>query len=74
MRLLLQPYHVHGYSYIGKYISKKYSNKLQGNFFKPWIDEYASDGFDKFTDEWLAYVDKKCSNLSEEKKKINRYI
>ena len=57
------------YSYIGKYISKKYSNKLQGNFFKPWIDEYASDGFDKFTDEWLAYVDKKCSNLSEEKQK-----
>ena len=34
------------YSYIGKYISKKYSNKLQGNFFKSWIDEYASDGFD----------------------------
>ncbi|EGS5726999.1 thiaminase II [Clostridium perfringens] len=57
------------YSYIGKYISKKYSNKLQGNFFKPWIDEYASDGFAKFTDEWLAYVDKKCSNLSEEKQK-----
>ena len=50
-------------------LDEKYSNKLQGNFFKPWIDEYASDGFDKFTDEWLAYVDKKCSNLSEEKQK-----
>ena len=57
------------YSYIGKHIAKKYVNKLEGNFFKPWIDEYASDGFTEFTDKWIEYVDKICSNLSEEKEK-----
>ncbi|MDZ4993592.1 thiaminase II [Clostridium perfringens] len=55
------------YSYIGKHIAKKYANKLEENFFKAWIDEYASDGFTEFTDKWIEYVDKICSNLSEEK-------
>lgn len=60
------------YSYIGRYVAKKYADKLEKNFFKPWIDEYASDGFTKFTEIWLDYVDKTCSGLSEEKQ--NRLI
>ncbi|EGT3615436.1 thiaminase II [Clostridium perfringens] len=60
------------YSYIGRYIAEKYADKLEKNFFKPWIEEYASDGFAEFTDRWLEYVDKTCSDLSEEKQ--NRLI
>lgn len=60
------------YSYIGRYIAEKYDDKLEKNFFKPWIEEYASDGFNEFTDRWLEYVDKTCSGLSEEKQ--NRLI
>ncbi|MBU3144859.1 thiaminase II [Clostridium sp. CF012] len=56
------------YSYIGKYIKKTYENKLEENFFKPWIEEYASDGFEKFTNDWIDYINDLCKDINEEEK------
>lgn len=56
------------YSFIGRHIAEKYKDKLEGNFFRTWIDEYSAQGFTDFTEGWLEYVDKTCSNLSREKK------
>ncbi|MBK5242970.1 thiaminase II [Clostridium sp.] len=57
------------YSYMGKYIKKTYEYKLEGNFFKPWIEEYASDGFTKFTNDWIDYINDLCKDINEEEKK-----
>lgn len=56
------------YSFIGRHVAKKYADKLERNFFRPWIDEYSAEGFTDFTNGWLEYVDKTCSDLSREKK------
>lgn len=54
---------------MGKYIKKTYEYKLEGNFFKPWIEEYASDGFTKFTNDWIDYINDLCKDINEEEKK-----
>lgn len=64
------------YNYIGKYIQKNYKEKLDNNFYKPWIDSYASKEFTDFTNEWLDYVDKICTDITEDEKKelLNIFI
>lgn len=57
------------YSYIGKYIKKNYGHKLDGNFFKPWIEEYASDDFEKFTNDWIDYINDLCKDIDKKEKK-----
>ncbi|MBU3091963.1 thiaminase II [Clostridium sp. CM028] len=57
------------YSYIGKYIKKTYGHKLEGNFFNPWIEEYASEDFEKFTNDWLDYINDLCEDIDEIEKK-----
>lgn len=56
------------YSYIGRYIKENYSQNLEGNHFRGWIELYASEGFTVFTDEWIKYIDNLCGDLDEAKK------
>ena len=56
------------YSYIGKKLLGKYKNKLENNFYKEWIEMYACEEYDEFTELWINYTNEKCKDLSKEKK------
>ncbi|MEG1481987.1 thiaminase II [Clostridium sp.] len=56
------------YSYIGRKLLDKYKNKLENNFYKDWIEMYACEEYDKFTELWINYTNEKCKDLSKEKK------
>ncbi|WFD09589.1 thiaminase II [Tepidibacter hydrothermalis] len=56
------------YNYIGKYLKDKYSDCLEGNYYKAWIDTYASDGYCQFTQAWIDYIDDLCADITDEKK------
>ncbi|ATD55536.1 thiaminase II [Clostridium chauvoei] len=60
------------YQYIGKCMEKTYKDSLEGNFYKPWIDIYASKEFEDFTQEWIDYINEICKDVAseEEKKKL----
>ena len=34
-------------------LKEKYKNNLEGNFYKSWIETYASDEYVAFKNEWL---------------------
>lgn len=57
------------YNYIGHELYKRYNNKLENNFYKPWIEVYVDNGYDEFTKEWLDYTNRMCQDLSDDKKK-----
>lgn len=57
------------YNYIGHELYKRYNNKLENNFYKPWIEVYVDNGYDEFTKEWLDYTNRMCQDLSDNKKK-----
>lgn len=57
------------YQYIGKHIAKNYKDKLEKNFFKEWIEEYASEGFEDFTNAWIDYINDLCKDIDEDEKK-----
>ena len=57
------------YNYIGIKLYEKYKGKLENNFYKPWIEVYIDDEYDKLTKEWLDYTNRMCQDLSYEKKK-----
>ncbi|MBU3105332.1 thiaminase II [Clostridium gasigenes] len=56
------------YSYIGKYLFKTYGENLENNFYKPWIESYASQGYTDFTILWIDYINELCKDLTEEEK------
>ncbi|MPQ44775.1 thiaminase II [Clostridium tarantellae] len=56
------------YNYIGKYLINKYKDKIEKNFYKDWIEEYASKEFEEFTERWINYIDELCENINEEEK------
>lgn len=56
------------YNYIGRYLKDKYADCLEDNYYKAWIDTYASEGYSEFTDAWIDYIDNICANITDEKK------
>lgn len=62
------------YNYIGRYLQETYGEKLEGNFYKPWIDLYGSKEFTDFSDEWIEYTNRLCEDLSEDERKKLRDI
>lgn len=56
------------YYYIGKHLYDTYGEKLEDNFYAPWIREYSSESFRECTEEWIEYIDQICKNLSEDDK------
>ena len=64
----IMPYTL-SYSYIGKHLFKTYGENLENNFYKPWIESYASQGYTDFTNEWIDYINDLCKDLREEEKK-----
>lgn len=56
------------YYYIGKYLYETYKDRLEENFYAPWIKEYASEEFRQCTEEWINYIDEICKNVSEVEK------
>lgn len=62
------------YNYIGKYLKDEYSDCLEGNYYKEWIDTYASEGYCQFTQEWIEYIDLLCADITEEKKESIKEI
>lgn len=57
------------YSFIGKHLAKEYKDKLDNNFYKPWIEVYSCDEFTEFTDLWINYINDICEDISQEEKK-----
>ncbi|MCL2857853.1 MAG: thiaminase II [Oscillospiraceae bacterium] len=57
------------YSDYGKRLKAQYADKLEGNFYKTWIENYASDEFsDSF--EWLYdALDSLVANMSDTQRK-----
>ncbi len=56
------------YYYIGKHLYETYKDRLEENFYVPWIKEYASEEFRQCTEEWIDYIDEICENISEDEK------
>lgn len=56
------------YYYIGKHLYDTYKDKLENNFYTPWIKEYSSEEFKKCTESWIEYIDDICKDLSDEEK------
>ena len=56
------------YNYIGLKLKEKYKNNLEGNFYKSWIETYASDEYVAFKNEWLDFTNELCTNLPDETK------
>lgn len=62
------------YSYIGKHLIKTYGENLENNFYKPWIESYASQGYADFTNVWIDYINELCKDITEEEKEKLRDI
>lgn len=56
------------YGYIGLKLKEKYKDKLEGNFYKSWIETYAGDEYSKCTNEWIDFTNELCNDLSDERK------
>ena len=54
------------YYYIGKHLYENYKDSLENNFYRPWIEEYASEEFRVCAEKWINYIDELCSDISEE--------
>lgn len=62
------------YSYIGKILEDKYSDCIEDNFFKYWIDTYSCDGYTEFTNIWIEFTNKLCKDLDDYQKERLRTI
>ena len=56
------------YYYIGEKMKAIYKDKLQGNFFKAWIDSYSSEEYGVVVKSSIEFVDRLCENIDENKK------
>lgn len=62
------------YSFIGTHLKERYSDLLEDNFFKPWIETYSSEGYTEFTNLWIDFTNELCKDLNELEKKTLRTI
>ena len=62
------------YSYIGKYLIETHGENLKINFYKLWIESYASQEYTDFTNAWIDYINKLFMNITEEEKEKLRDI
>ncbi len=60
------------YEYIGKSLARKYSDKIEDNYYRPWIEAYAGENFEEFARRSLEFLDSICMGI--EKKKENKLI
>lgn len=62
------------YSFIGTHLKERYSDLLEDNYFKPWIETYSSEGYTEFTNLWIDFTNELCKDLNESEKKTLRII
>ena len=62
------------YSFIGDNLKEKYSDKLENNFYKNWIEEYGSEGFRALKERWIDYIDKITIDATEDEKEKYKEI
>jgi len=53
------------YEYIGKTLKAKLGDAIEGNYFRPWIEAYASESFEDFSVRSCEIVDRLCENCTE---------
>lgn len=51
------------YNFIGSYVNK--IRVKRNKLFDSWVDLYSGEEFNKFTKEWLEYIDKLCDDLTD---------
>jgi thiaminase/transcriptional activator TenA len=57
------------YSDYGKRLKEQYAGKLEGNFYKTWIETYASAGFSDSFEWFYDALDNLVSNMTEKQRK-----
>lgn len=56
------------YYYIAKKLKLIYTKNLDCNFYKDWINAYSGEGYKKFVDISIDFVNSLCENINENKK------
>jgi len=56
------------YADYGKRLKKQYADKLDGNYYKYWIENYASDEFSDSFEWFYNALDKLVANMSDEQR------
>lgn len=56
------------YYYIAKKLKLIYKKNLDCNFYKDWINAYSGEGYKKFVDISIDFVNSLCENINENKK------
>jgi len=56
------------YADYGKRLKEQYSDKLEGNFYKTWIENYASDEFSNSFEWFYDALDNLIANMSDEQR------
>ena len=57
------------YSDYGKRLKEQYADKLEGNFYKSWIENYASDEFSGSFEWFYDVLDDLVSNMTDKQRK-----
>lgn len=57
------------YNYIGLKLKENYKDFIEDSFYKSWIEAYSSEGYTKFTNEWIDFTNEICKDLSEEEER-----
>jgi len=57
------------YADYGKRLKEQYASQLEGNFYKAWIETYASDGFSDSFEWFYGALDNLVSSMSSEQRK-----
>jgi thiaminase/transcriptional activator TenA len=56
------------YADYGKRLKKQYADKLDGNYYKYWIENYAGDEFSNSFEWFYGALDKLVANMSDEQR------
>ncbi len=54
------------YEYIGKTLKEITGDTLKDNYFKPWIEAYASEGFEDFSVRSVELIDRLCADCTDD--------
>lgn len=54
------------YEFIGKNLKADLGDKIEGNYFRPWIEAYAGEGFEDFSVRSVELINRLCKDCSEE--------
>ena len=57
------------YADYGKRLKEQYADKLEGNFYKTWIENYASDGFSDSFEWFYDALDNLVAGMTDEQRK-----